>query len=328
MRWRGCHGGRWRGAGKGRQREKRCLAANARQSQRRRSDARARRGARAVMAPANVAAAARVERRGATAWWRVAGPIDPRRDNNGGQGVVTSMKLDDAMDSDGFKWILERRPPLKAMGLRRYSRVSDAHSRRKQDVLEVSKPARELYSTFIALILLFIALISIIESAICVEWSIGNEDAEDDDATRCATTDGQRSSGPAAARGDGGRRDRGQRREQRRPAARAGSDGIQQWPARRRTSRRAAVAARRGSLRGGAVETRAARRAGSSGGRRRRRAAGSGATVTTAAARSDDGGVGAAATSARQRQQRGERRDGVVGPIGGVNRRMSMTQLR
>ncbi|KAK9133315.1 hypothetical protein Scep_012843 [Stephania cephalantha] len=58
--------------------------------------------------------------------WRVAGPIDSRRDNNGGQGVVTSTKLDDAMDSDGFKWILEWRPPLNAMGLRRYSRVSGA----------------------------------------------------------------------------------------------------------------------------------------------------------------------------------------------------------
>ncbi|KAK9088634.1 hypothetical protein Scep_027716 [Stephania cephalantha] len=29
-------------------------------------------------------------------------PIDPRRDNNGGQGFVTSTKLDDAMDSNGF----------------------------------------------------------------------------------------------------------------------------------------------------------------------------------------------------------------------------------
>ncbi|KAK9105710.1 hypothetical protein Scep_022554 [Stephania cephalantha] len=40
----------------------------------------------------------------ATARWRVAGPIDPRRDNNSGQGVVTSTKLDKAMDSNGF-WI-------------------------------------------------------------------------------------------------------------------------------------------------------------------------------------------------------------------------------
>ncbi|KAK9101204.1 hypothetical protein Scep_024634 [Stephania cephalantha] len=39
----------------------------------------------------------RGERRGATARWRVAGPIDPRQDNNGGQGVVTSTKLDDAI---------------------------------------------------------------------------------------------------------------------------------------------------------------------------------------------------------------------------------------
>ncbi|KAK9111863.1 hypothetical protein Scep_019382 [Stephania cephalantha] len=29
-------------------------------------------------------------------------PIDPRRDNNGGQGIATSTKLDDAMDSNGF----------------------------------------------------------------------------------------------------------------------------------------------------------------------------------------------------------------------------------
>ncbi|KAK9118128.1 hypothetical protein Scep_016221 [Stephania cephalantha] len=35
---------------------------------------------------------------------RVIGPIDPRRDNNRGQGVVTSTKVDDAMDSNGF-WI-------------------------------------------------------------------------------------------------------------------------------------------------------------------------------------------------------------------------------
>ncbi|KAK9158220.1 hypothetical protein Scep_004794 [Stephania cephalantha] len=32
---------------------------------------------------------------------RVVGPIDPRQDNNGVQGVVTSTKLDDAMDSNG-----------------------------------------------------------------------------------------------------------------------------------------------------------------------------------------------------------------------------------
>ncbi|KAK9167617.1 hypothetical protein Scep_002808 [Stephania cephalantha] len=45
----------------------------------------------------------RGERRGATARWHVAGgPIDPRRDNNSGQGVVTSTKLDDAMDSMDF----------------------------------------------------------------------------------------------------------------------------------------------------------------------------------------------------------------------------------
>ncbi|KAK9094895.1 hypothetical protein Scep_026364 [Stephania cephalantha] len=42
----------------------------------------------------------RGEQRGATARWRVVGPIDPRQDNNGGQGVVTSTKLDDAMDSN------------------------------------------------------------------------------------------------------------------------------------------------------------------------------------------------------------------------------------
>ncbi|KAK9158678.1 hypothetical protein Scep_005252 [Stephania cephalantha] len=54
---------------------------------------------------AMVICTARGERRGATARWRVARPIDPRRDNNGGQGVVTSTKLDDAMYSDGFKWI-------------------------------------------------------------------------------------------------------------------------------------------------------------------------------------------------------------------------------
>ncbi|KAK9099924.1 hypothetical protein Scep_023354 [Stephania cephalantha] len=46
----------------------------------------------------------RRKRRGAMARWHVAGPIDPRRDNNSGQGVVTSTKLDDAMDSNGF-WI-------------------------------------------------------------------------------------------------------------------------------------------------------------------------------------------------------------------------------
>ncbi|KAK9125556.1 hypothetical protein Scep_014402 [Stephania cephalantha] len=53
-----------------------------------------------------------------------------------------------------------------------YSRVSVRISRRERDVLEVSKPARDLYNTFIvlillfiALILLFIALISILESA-------------------------------------------------------------------------------------------------------------------------------------------------------------------
>ncbi|KAK9132521.1 hypothetical protein Scep_012049 [Stephania cephalantha] len=44
------------------------------------------------------------ERRGAAARWRVVGSIDPRRDNNGGQGVVTSTKLDDARDSNEF-WI-------------------------------------------------------------------------------------------------------------------------------------------------------------------------------------------------------------------------------
>ncbi|KAK9126380.1 hypothetical protein Scep_015226 [Stephania cephalantha] len=45
-------------------------------------------------------------RRAGTAWSNGAvarcRPIDPRRDNNGGQGIVTSTKLDDAIDSNGF----------------------------------------------------------------------------------------------------------------------------------------------------------------------------------------------------------------------------------
>ncbi|KAK9132394.1 hypothetical protein Scep_011922 [Stephania cephalantha] len=66
----------------------------------------------------------RGERRGATAWWHVIGPIDPRRDNNSGQGVVTSTKLDDAMDSNGL-WIGDLH--LRPWNLGDYSRVSGAH---------------------------------------------------------------------------------------------------------------------------------------------------------------------------------------------------------
>ncbi|KAK9119026.1 hypothetical protein Scep_017119 [Stephania cephalantha] len=62
----------------------------------------AQRQAQEIRAHAATAARLRGERRGATARWRVAGLIDPRRDNNSGQGVVTSTKLDDAMDSNGF----------------------------------------------------------------------------------------------------------------------------------------------------------------------------------------------------------------------------------
>ncbi|KAK9132168.1 hypothetical protein Scep_011696 [Stephania cephalantha] len=47
-------------------------------------------------------AAATGERSGATAGGAFFGPIDPRRDNNGGQGIATSTKLDDARDSNGF----------------------------------------------------------------------------------------------------------------------------------------------------------------------------------------------------------------------------------
>ncbi|KAK9158292.1 hypothetical protein Scep_004866 [Stephania cephalantha] len=69
--------------------EKRCLSSDA---------------ATATAPAAAVAWQRSGERRGATERWRVAGPIDPRRDNNNGQGVVTSTKVDDAMDSNGI-WI-------------------------------------------------------------------------------------------------------------------------------------------------------------------------------------------------------------------------------
>ncbi|KAK9125111.1 hypothetical protein Scep_013957 [Stephania cephalantha] len=89
--------------------EKRCLKAAARQLQRCRQMRGSGGGTTAVMAQQRRARersgwrmATRGERRGATARWRVAGPIDPRRDNNGGQGVVTSTKLDDAMDHMDF----------------------------------------------------------------------------------------------------------------------------------------------------------------------------------------------------------------------------------
>ncbi|KAK9168327.1 hypothetical protein Syun_000467 [Stephania yunnanensis] len=58
--------------------------------------------------------------------------------------------------------------------------------------------------------------------------------------------------------------------------------------------------------------------------RRRRRVAGGGAGEGGGG----DDGVDATAMSARQWQRRGERRNDVVGPIGGVNRRKSTTRWR
>ncbi|KAK9156874.1 hypothetical protein Scep_003448 [Stephania cephalantha] len=60
------------------------------------------RAAAAARHAATAMTTTRGKRRRATARWRVAGPIDPRQDNNGGQGVVTSTKLDDAMDHMNF----------------------------------------------------------------------------------------------------------------------------------------------------------------------------------------------------------------------------------
>ncbi|KAK9088893.1 hypothetical protein Scep_027975 [Stephania cephalantha] len=70
----------------------------------------------------------------------------------------------------------------------------------------------------------------------------------------------------------------------------------------------------------------------SSGGRRARAAAaeqaGGGGGGAGSAGEGSGGATVTTSASARQRQRRGERRDGVVGPIGGVNRRMSKTRLR